>query len=34
MGKSRGKIAKCNGVCKVGDEVVSEAEVMFAIVEK
>jgi len=33
MGKSRGKIAKAKGVCKVADEVVSEAEVMFSIVE-
>lgn len=34
MGKTRGKIAKANGVCKVGDEVVSEAEVMFTLVDK
>ena len=34
MGKSRGKIAKAKGVCKVGGEVVSEAEVMFSIVER
>jgi len=33
MGKSRGKIAKAKGVCKVGGEVVSEAEVMFSIVD-
>ncbi len=33
MGKSRGKIGKAHGVCKVGDEVVSEAEVMFSVVE-
>lgn len=34
MGKSRGKIAKANGVCKVAGEVVSEAEVMFAIMDR
>lgn len=34
MGKMRGKIGKAQGVCKVGDEVVSEAEVMFTIVDK
>jgi len=33
MGKSRGKIAKAKGVCKVGGEIVSEAEVMFSIVD-
>lgn len=33
MGKARGKIGKARGVCKVGDDVVSEAEVMFSIVE-
>jgi UDP-3-O-[3-hydroxymyristoyl] N-acetylglucosamine deacetylase / 3-hydroxyacyl-[acyl-carrier-protein] dehydratase len=33
MGKSRGKIAKAKGVCKVGGDVVSEAEVMFSIVD-
>ena len=33
MGKSRGKIGKAKGVCKVGDDIVSEAEVMFSIVE-
>ena len=33
MSKSRGKIAKANGVCKVAGEVVSEAEVMFSIVD-
>jgi UDP-3-O-[3-hydroxymyristoyl] N-acetylglucosamine deacetylase/3-hydroxyacyl-[acyl-carrier-protein] dehydratase len=33
MGKSRGKIAKAKGVCKVAGEVVSEAEVMFSIVD-
>lgn len=32
MGKSRGKIGKAKGVCKVGNDVVSEAEVMFSIV--
>ncbi|MCX7886783.1 MAG: bifunctional UDP-3-O-[3-hydroxymyristoyl] N-acetylglucosamine deacetylase/3-hydroxyacyl-ACP dehydratase [Verrucomicrobiae bacterium] len=34
MGKARGRIGKANGVCKVGDEIVSEAEVMFTIVDK
>ena len=33
MGRSRGKIAKAKGVCKVAGEVVSEAEVMFSVVE-
>ena len=33
MGKMRSKIGKAKGVCKVGGEVVSEAEVMFSIVE-
>lgn len=33
MGKSRSKIGKAKGVCKVGSEVVSEAEVMFSIVD-
>ena len=33
MARSRGKIAKAKGVCKVAGEVVSEAEVMFSIVE-
>ncbi len=33
MAKSRGKIGKAKGVCKVGDEIVSEAEVMFSIME-
>jgi UDP-3-O-[3-hydroxymyristoyl] N-acetylglucosamine deacetylase/3-hydroxyacyl-[acyl-carrier-protein] dehydratase len=32
MGKSRGKIGKAKGVCKVAGEIVSEAEVMFSIV--
>jgi UDP-3-O-[3-hydroxymyristoyl] N-acetylglucosamine deacetylase/3-hydroxyacyl-[acyl-carrier-protein] dehydratase len=31
MLKSRGKICKAKGVCKVGDEVVSEAEVTFML---
>jgi UDP-3-O-[3-hydroxymyristoyl] N-acetylglucosamine deacetylase/3-hydroxyacyl-[acyl-carrier-protein] dehydratase len=34
MGKMRGKIGKAQGTCKVGDEVVSEAEVMFTVVDK
>lgn len=34
MGKSRGKIARANGTCKVAGEVVSEAEVMFAIMDR
>jgi UDP-3-O-[3-hydroxymyristoyl] N-acetylglucosamine deacetylase/3-hydroxyacyl-[acyl-carrier-protein] dehydratase len=29
--KSRGKIGKAKGVCKVGDETVSEAEVTFML---
>jgi UDP-3-O-[3-hydroxymyristoyl] N-acetylglucosamine deacetylase/3-hydroxyacyl-[acyl-carrier-protein] dehydratase len=33
MGKSRSNIGKAKGVCKVGHDVVSEAEVMFSIVE-
>jgi UDP-3-O-[3-hydroxymyristoyl] N-acetylglucosamine deacetylase/3-hydroxyacyl-[acyl-carrier-protein] dehydratase len=33
MGKLRGKIGKAHGVCKVAGDVVSEAEVMFSIVE-
>ena len=33
MGKSRGKIGKAKGVCRVGKEIVSEAEVMFSVVE-
>ncbi|MDW8343918.1 MAG: bifunctional UDP-3-O-[3-hydroxymyristoyl] N-acetylglucosamine deacetylase/3-hydroxyacyl-ACP dehydratase [Verrucomicrobiae bacterium] len=33
MAKSRGKIGRAHGVCKVGDEVVSEAEVMFSVVD-
>jgi UDP-3-O-[3-hydroxymyristoyl] N-acetylglucosamine deacetylase/3-hydroxyacyl-[acyl-carrier-protein] dehydratase len=31
MMKSRGKICKAKGVCKVGDDVVSEAEVTFML---
>jgi UDP-3-O-[3-hydroxymyristoyl] N-acetylglucosamine deacetylase/3-hydroxyacyl-[acyl-carrier-protein] dehydratase len=31
MMKSRGKIGKANGICKVNGEVVSEAEVMFMV---
>jgi UDP-3-O-[3-hydroxymyristoyl] N-acetylglucosamine deacetylase/3-hydroxyacyl-[acyl-carrier-protein] dehydratase len=34
LGKARGRIAKATACCKVGGEVVSEAEVMFAIVDK
>jgi beta-hydroxyacyl-ACP dehydratase FabZ len=34
MGKMRGKIGKAKGVCKVAGEVVSEAEVMFAVMDK
>jgi UDP-3-O-[3-hydroxymyristoyl] N-acetylglucosamine deacetylase/3-hydroxyacyl-[acyl-carrier-protein] dehydratase len=30
--KARGKIAKANAVCTVNGEVVSEAELMFALV--
>jgi UDP-3-O-[3-hydroxymyristoyl] N-acetylglucosamine deacetylase/3-hydroxyacyl-[acyl-carrier-protein] dehydratase len=33
MGRARGKIAKAKGVCKVAGEVVSEAEVMFSVVD-
>ena len=33
MARARGKIAKAKGVCKVAGEVVSEAEVMFSVVE-
>ena len=29
--KARGKICKAKGVCKVNDEVVSEAEVTFML---
>ena len=31
--KSRGKIGKAKGVCKVGEEVVSEALVTFTLVD-
>ena len=34
MGRSRSKIAKATGVCKVAGEVVSEAEVMFSIMDR
>lgn len=34
LGKARGRIAKASACCKVGGEIVSEAEVMFAIVDK
>jgi len=33
MGKSRGNIAKAKGTCKVAGEIVSEAEVMFSLME-
>jgi UDP-3-O-[3-hydroxymyristoyl] N-acetylglucosamine deacetylase/3-hydroxyacyl-[acyl-carrier-protein] dehydratase len=33
MGKARGKIGKAKGICKVAGEIVSEAEVMFSIVD-
>ena len=29
--KTRGKIGKARGVCKVGNEIVSEAEVTFML---
>jgi 3-hydroxyacyl-[acyl-carrier-protein] dehydratase len=29
--RSRGKIGKAQGVCKVGEEIVSEAEVTFML---
>jgi len=29
--KARGKIGKARGVCKVGNEIVSEAEVTFML---
>lgn len=32
MSKSRGKIGKAKGICKVAGEIVSEAEVMFSVV--
>ena len=31
--KSRGKIGKASGVCKVGGEIVSEAEVTFMVMD-
>jgi 3-hydroxymyristoyl/3-hydroxydecanoyl-(acyl carrier protein) dehydratase len=31
--KVRGKIGKAKGVCKVGDDIVSEAEVTFMLRE-
>ena len=34
MGKMRGKIGKAQGTCKVADDVVSEAEVMFTVMDK
>jgi UDP-3-O-[3-hydroxymyristoyl] N-acetylglucosamine deacetylase/3-hydroxyacyl-[acyl-carrier-protein] dehydratase len=34
LGKMRGKIGRAQGTCKVGEEVVSEAEVMFTVVDK
>jgi len=34
LGKMRGKIGRAQGTCKVADEVVSEAEVMFTVVDK
>ena len=34
MGRTRSKIAKATGVCKVDGEVVSEAEVMFSIMDR
>ena len=33
MGRARSKIAKAKGVCKVAGEIVSEAEVMFSVVD-
>jgi UDP-3-O-[3-hydroxymyristoyl] N-acetylglucosamine deacetylase/3-hydroxyacyl-[acyl-carrier-protein] dehydratase len=33
MGRARARIAKAKGVCKVAGEVVSEADVMFSIVD-
>ena len=32
--KSRGKIGKAKGICYVGDEIVSEAEVTFMLVDR
>ena len=34
MGRSRGKIAKATGICKVDGDVVSEAEIMFSIMDR
>jgi 3-hydroxymyristoyl/3-hydroxydecanoyl-(acyl carrier protein) dehydratase len=34
MTKSRGKIGKARGVCTVDDEVVSEANVTFMLVDR
>ena len=34
MGRSRSRIAKATGTCKVAGEVVSEAEVMFSIMDR
>jgi len=34
LGKTRARLAKASAVCKVGGEVVSEADVMFTIVDK
>ena len=34
MGRARSNIAKAKGVCKVAGEIVSEAEVMFSIMDK
>ncbi|HXG46467.1 MAG TPA: 3-hydroxyacyl-ACP dehydratase FabZ, partial [Methylomirabilota bacterium] len=34
MVKVRGKIGKAKGVCKVGDEAVSEADVTFMLVDR
>jgi 3-hydroxymyristoyl/3-hydroxydecanoyl-(acyl carrier protein) dehydratase len=31
---TRGRIAKAKGVCKVAGEIVSEAEVMFSVMDK
>jgi len=34
MIKQRGKIGKAKGICKVGGEVVSEAEVTFMLLDQ
>jgi len=34
MGRTRSRIAKATGTCKVAGEVVSEAEVMFSIMDR